>query len=130
VKFVSGAFDDDAAFDRLNDTLNELCKTHGINGNAAFFLSIPPAMFPTVLEQMRRTGMADDEQAGGWRRVMVEKPFGHDLPSALELNSLVDSVFTNKDVFRIDHYLGKETIQNILALRFANQLFEPVWTAH
>jgi glucose-6-phosphate 1-dehydrogenase len=130
VKFVSGAFDDDAAFDTLNDTLNELCKTHGINGNAAFFLSIPPAMFPTVLEQMRRTGMADDEQAGGWRRVMVEKPFGHDLPSALELNSLVDSVFTNKDVFRIDHYLGKETIQNILALRFANQLFEPVWTAH
>jgi glucose-6-phosphate 1-dehydrogenase len=130
VKFVPGAFDDDAAFDTLNDTLNELCKTHGIHGNAAFFLSIPPAMFPTVLEQMRRTGMADDEQAGGWRRVMVEKPFGHDLESALELNSLVDSVFTATDVFRIDHYLGKETIQNILALRFANQLFEPVWNAH
>jgi glucose-6-phosphate 1-dehydrogenase len=130
VKFVPGSFDDDTAFDTLNDTLNELCKTHGINGNAAFFLSIPPVMFPTVLEQMRRTGMADDEQAGGWRRVMVEKPFGHDLESAIELNSLVDSVFTNNDVFRIDHYLGKETVQNILALRFANQLFEPVWNAH
>jgi glucose-6-phosphate 1-dehydrogenase len=130
VKFVPGSFDDDQAFDELNDTLNELCKTHGIKGNAAFFLSIPPVMFPTVLEQMRRTGMADDAQAGGWRRVMVEKPFGHDLESALELNALVDSVFTAKDVFRIDHYLGKETVQNILALRFANQLFEPVWNAH
>ena len=74
--------------------------------------------------------MADNEQAGGWRRVVVEKPFGHDLPSALELNKLVDYVFTAQDVFRIDHYLGKETVQNLLALRFANQLFEPIWNAN
>ena len=130
IKFVPGSFDDAEAFDTLNDTLNELCETHGIKGNAAFYLSIPPSLFPVVLEQMKRTGMADNVRAGGWRRVVVEKPFGHDLPSALTLNRLVDDVFSPQDVFRIDHYLGKETVQNIMALRFANQLFEPVWNAN
>ena len=130
IKFVPGAFDDDEAFDELSRTLTDLENTHGISGNAAFYLSIPPALFPTVLGQMHRTGMADNHQAGGWRRVVVEKPFGHDLPSALALNNLVDSVFTPGDVYRIDHYLGKETVQNIMALRFANQLFEPVWNAN
>ena len=76
---------------------------------------------------MQRTGMADNAQSGGWRRVVVEKPFGEDLASAKELNTLVDSVFTAQDVFRIDHYLGKETVQNLMALRFANELFEPIW---
>ncbi|MHA3702346.1 glucose-6-phosphate dehydrogenase [Jatrophihabitans sp. YIM 134969] len=130
IKFVPGSFDDDAAFDELSQTLTDLEDSHGIKGNAAFYLSIPPALFPTVLGQMHRTGMADNQQAGGWRRVVVEKPFGHDLASALELNNLVDSVFTPGDVYRIDHYLGKETVQNIMALRFANQLFEPVWNAN
>jgi glucose-6-phosphate 1-dehydrogenase len=128
--FVPGAFDDDAAFDEVAKQLKELEHTHGIEGNAAFYLSIPPPMFPTVLKQMQRTGMASNEQSGGWRRVVVEKPFGHDLPSSKELNALVDEVFTPQDVFRIDHYLGKETVQNMLALRFANTLFEPVWNAH
>ncbi|MEP6851662.1 MAG: glucose-6-phosphate dehydrogenase [bacterium] len=130
IKFVPGSFDDDDAFDELARTLDELRDSHGIKGNAAFYLSIPPAMFPIVLKQMDRTGMADNDRSGGWRRVVVEKPFGHDLASSLELNGLVDSVFTAQDVFRIDHYLGKETVQNIMALRFANQLFEPVWNAH
>ena len=124
-----GSFDDDAAFDHLAPTLDELRDTHGIHGNAAFYLSIPPAAFPVVLKQLERTGMADNEKSGGWRRVVVEKPFGHDLTSAKALNDLVDDVFTAQDVFRIDHYLGKETVQNILALRFANTLFEPVWNS-
>ena len=129
IKFVPGSFDDDAAFDLLNQTLDDLRHSHGIEGNAAFYLSIPPAAFPVVLKQMHRTGMCSNDKSGGWRRVVVEKPFGHDLASARELNGLVDDVFTAQDVFRIDHYLGKETVQNIMALRFANALFEPVWNA-
>jgi len=130
VRFIPGSFDDDAAFDQLSNCLDEMRHTHGIQGNAAFYLSIPPAAFPTVLKQMARTGMADNEQSGGWRRVVVEKPFGQDLASSRELNELVDHVFSPQDVFRIDHYLGKETVQNLLALRFANTLFEPVWNSH
>jgi glucose-6-phosphate 1-dehydrogenase len=130
IMFVPGSFDDDEAFDTLKETLDDLCGSHGIKGNAAFYLSIPPSMFPTVLNQMQRTKLSDNEAAGGWRRVVVEKPFGHDLASALELNKLVDDVFTAPDVFRIDHYLGKETVQNLMALRFANQLFEPVFNAN
>ena len=129
-KFLSGSFDDDAAFDTLATTLLELDASHGTGGNAAFYLSIPPNAFPTVLKQMQRTGMADNRQTDSWRRVVVEKPFGSDLASAVELGDLVDDVFTAQDVFRIDHYLGKETVQNLLALRFANELFEPIWNAH
>ena len=130
IRFLPGSFDDDAAFDALARTLVELEQSHGIQGNAAFYLSIPPAMFPVVLKQMERTRMADNAERGGWRRVVVEKPFGHDLASSKELNDLVDDVFTAPDVFRIDHYLGKETVQNLLAVRFANTLFEPVWNGN
>jgi len=130
IKFVPGSFDDDEAFDNLAQTLIDLEDTLGIQGNAAFYLSIPPAMFPVVLKQMQRTRMADNDDRGGWRRVVVEKPFGHDLASSRDLNDLVDDVFTAQDVFRIDHYLGKETVQNLLALRFANTMFEPVWNGN
>ena len=129
IKFVPGSFDDDAAFDLLASTLDDLRDSHGIQGNAAFYLSIPPSAFPVVLKQLERTGMSDNDKSGGWRRVVVEKPFGNDLDSAKQLNDLVDHAFTPQDVFRIDHYLGKETVQNILALRFANQLYEPVWNS-
>jgi glucose-6-phosphate 1-dehydrogenase len=121
VRFVQGSFDDDNAFDQLAETLGELEGSHGIGGNAAFYLSIPPSMFPTVLKQMQRTGMAENTP-GRWRRVVVEKPFGEDLPSSRELNALVDSVFSADDVFRIDHYLGKEPV--------ANTLFEPIWNGN
>ncbi|HKC29318.1 MAG TPA: glucose-6-phosphate dehydrogenase [Jatrophihabitans sp.] len=129
-KFIEGSFDDDKAFDELAKTLPEMQEAHGIRGNAAFYLSVPPSMFLTVLKQVKRTGLASAKKTGGWRRVVVEKPFGHDLASAQELNALVDNVFPEHEVYRIDHYLGKETVQNLLALRFANLWFEPVWNAN
>ena len=129
IRFVQGEFDDDKAFAELKNTLGELDKTRGTMGNHAFYLSIPPKSFPQVTEQLRRSGLAD-EVNGAWRRVVIEKPFGSDLKTARELNDVVESVFPPDCVFRIDHYLGKETVQNILALRFANQLYEPIWNAN
>ncbi|MBV9092266.1 MAG: glucose-6-phosphate dehydrogenase [Streptosporangiaceae bacterium] len=126
VRFVPGEFDDDAAFDRLAETVRELDVERGTGGNYAFYLSIPPRFFPLVVQQLKRSGLADG-RGRGWRRVVIEKPFGHDLASALELNAIVDAVFPAGSVFRIDHYLGKETVQNILALRFANEMYEPIW---
>ncbi len=129
IRFVQGEFDDDSAFDRLTQTLRDLDAHRGTMGNHAFYLSIPPKSFPLVTEQLRRSGLAE-QVPGQWRRVVIEKPFGHDLQSARELNDVVESVFPPDSVFRIDHYLGKETVQNILALRFANQLYEPIWNAN
>jgi glucose-6-phosphate 1-dehydrogenase len=128
IRFVQGEFDDDKAFAELKTTLDELDKSRGTMGNHAFYLSIPPKSFPQVTEQLRRSGLAD-EVDGAWRRVVIEKPFGSDLKTARELNDVVESVFPPDSVFRIDHYLGKETVQNILALRFANQLYEPIWNS-
>ncbi len=128
-RFVQGSFDDDDAFGRLAETLHTLDVERGTGGNHAFYLSIPPKAFPQVLQQLSRTGLAEKVD-GSWSRVVIEKPFGHDLASAEELNALVNSVFPESSVFRIDHYLGKETVQNILALRFANEMFEPVWNAN
>ncbi len=128
-RFVPGNFDDDAAFDLLAQTVRELDEERGTGGNHAFYLSIPPGFFSTVCEQLKRSGLADPDE-GSWRRVVIEKPFGHDLRSAQELNDIVEAVFPADSIFRIDHYLGKETVQNLLALRFANQMFEPVWNSH
>lgn len=129
IRFVSGEFDDDAAFERLRVTVDKLDVERGTMGNHAFYLSIPPKAFPLVTEQLSRSGLAKQEP-GHWRRVVIEKPFGSDLTSARELNNVVESVFPPDSVFRIDHYLGKETVQNILALRFANELYEPIWNAN
>ncbi|GAA2151284.1 glucose-6-phosphate dehydrogenase [Nocardioides koreensis] len=129
IRFVQGDFDDDAAFDRLRRTIEELDEERGTGGNHAFYLAIPPGFFGAVVDQLKEHGLAE-ERDGSWRRVVVEKPFGHDLESARELNSILDRVFPSGSVFRIDHYLGKETVQNILAMRFANELFEPIWNAN
>ncbi|MCA1007747.1 glucose-6-phosphate dehydrogenase [Rhodococcus hoagii] len=129
IRFVQGSFDDAEAFTNLSNTLDALDRERGTRGNHAFYLSIPPAQFPTVCEQLSKSGLAKSAD-GQWRRVVIEKPFGHDLESARELNAVVNNVFPEDTVFRIDHYLGKETVQNILALRFANQLFDPIWNAH
>ena len=128
-RFVPGVFDDDAAFDLLAETVKRLEDERGTGGNLAFYLSIPPSMFDVVCKQLERSGLSRPER-DAWRRVVIEKPFGHDLASARQLNAIVEGVFPADSVFRIDHYLGKETVQNLLALRFANQMFEPVWNAN
>lgn len=140
-RFVSGGFDDDAAFEQLATVLNELKESRGTRGNHVYYLSIPPNSFDKVCGKLSEHGLASREEIvvdehpsedadNGWRRVVIEKPFGHDLQSARELNEIVESVFPPDSVFRIDHYLGKETVQNLLALRFANRLFEPLWNSH
>lgn len=129
IRFVKGSFDDDVAFATLTETVRKLDEERGTGGNHAFYLSIPPSAFPTVIQQLQEHGLTRSEP-GAWRRVVIEKPFGHDLKSAQELDAVVAEVFDQESVFRIDHYLGKETVQNLLALRFANQMFEPIWNAN
>jgi len=133
-RFVPGDFDDDAAFEALRKTIEDLDRERGTGGNHAFYLAVPPKFFPEVVQQLKKHGLAqpidaahDRDALSPWRRVVIEKPFGHDLESARELNRIVGEVFPPWSVFRIDHYLGKETVQNILALRFANEMFEPIW---
>jgi glucose-6-phosphate 1-dehydrogenase len=131
-RFVPGDFGDDQAFDTLRRTIEELDEVRGTSGNHAFYLSIPPKFFGQVVQQLREHGLADPEPGPNapWRRVVVEKPFGHDRESARELNDILGEVFPSGSVFRIDHYLGKETVQNILAMRFANTMFEPLWNSN
>lgn len=124
-RVVEGDYDSPKTFCRLSRELEEAEATRGTGGNYAFYLAIPPHLFPQVLTELKNAGM--DRKECGWRRVVIEKPFGHDVRSAQELDQIVTGVFDESDVFRIDHYLGKETVQNILALRFANSLFEPIW---
>ncbi len=128
-RFVPGNFDDDQAFQTLRQTILDLDRVRGTNGNHAFYLSIPPRFFADVIGQLKEHGLADQD-SGSWRRVVVEKPFGSDLHTARELNATVSEVFPSGSVFRIDHYLGKETVQNILAMRFANAMFEPIWNSN
>ena len=129
IRFVAGDFNDDAAFDNLAQTVLELDRVRGTQGNHAFYLSIPPKMFGPVVQQLKRSGLSESD-SGSWRRVVIEKPFGHDLASARALNDTIGEVFASGSVFRIDHYLGKETVQNLLALRFANTMFEPIWNSN
>lgn len=129
LRFVSGTFNDPEAYRRLADTVAELDDTRGTGGNHAFYLSIPPSSFPLVSQRLAETGL-NQRKGKEFRRVIIEKPFGHDLASARLLSDVVSQVFDEKDVFRIDHYLGKETVQNILAIRFANTMFEPLWNAN
>ena len=129
IRFVAGDLADPAAYDELSRVVADLDLSRGTNGNHAFYLSIPPGLFPVVLEHLKASGLAQSAP-GAWRRVVIEKPFGHDLASAEELNRVVGEVFPSGSVFRIDHYLGKETVQNILAVRFANAMYEPIWNSN
>jgi len=122
---VEGSFGEVGAFTRLASLLTELDHRRRKPGNYVFYLSVPPSAFATVCDQLAVVGL--NRSAGGWRRVVVEKPFGHDLPSSRTLEVGLGRVFDPSSIYRIDHYLGKETVQNILALRFANGMFEPLW---
>ncbi|KMY23765.1 glucose-6-phosphate 1-dehydrogenase [Actinobaculum suis] len=125
---VQGQYDSPELYRAIGARMQELDETRGTSGNFAFYLSIPPKLFPVVTEGLAGAGLNRCEN-GNWRRVVIEKPFGHDAASARELNATVRAVFPEDSVFRIDHYLGKETVQNIMALRFANELYEPIWNS-
>ena len=128
IRFVAGDLADPQAFIDLRETVHALDAERGTLGNHAFYLSIPPGLFPTVVSQIQQAGLAEP-RPGAWRRVVIEKPFGHDLASAEQLDRVLADVFAPDEIFRIDHYLGKETVQNILAVRFANEMFEPLWNS-
>ena len=122
MRYVSTDFADEDGENRVAKVLNELDRERGTGGNRVYYLAVPPDAISTLLHEIgeRRT-------TEGWTRVIIEKPFGHDLASAQELNEEVKRHFSEQEIFRIDHYLGKETVQNLLALRFANGIFEPIW---
>jgi len=122
MRYVRVEANEDAALDRVAETLTELDRSRGTAGNRVYYLAVPPDAFETIVG-----GVGKRRSAEGWTRLIVEKPFGHDLASALELNDLVHRYFEENEIYRIDHYLGKETVQNMLALRFANGIFEPIW---
>jgi glucose-6-phosphate 1-dehydrogenase len=124
--YVAGNFDDPATYNRLKVRLRELGSGSGSRDNCLFYLATPPNLFGPVACHLGDAGLAD-APAGSWRRLIVEKPFGLDLASAAALNKELLRCFPENQIFRIDHYLGKETVQNIMVLRFANGMFEPIW---
>src|SRR5579872_2774981 len=109
----------------LASILEEIDRQRGTNGNRVYYLAVPPSSFAGIVQQLDAAGLAQGEK--GWRRLIIEKPFGHDLQSARELNQSISKVFHEEQIYRIDHYLGKETVQNLLVFRFANGIFEPIW---
>ena len=122
MRYVSTDFADEGGEDSVVVALNELDQERGTAGNRVYYLAVPPDAIATLIREIGERRSAD-----GWTRVIVEKPFGRDLASAKELNEEIQRQFTEDEIFRIDHYLGKETVQNLLALRFANGIFEPIW---
>ena len=122
--YVSTDFGDSGMGQRVEERLREIAAEHGTEGNCVHYFSVPPSVIPVLVEQI---GSRRDPLASGWTRLIVEKPFGSDRASAHSLNDELHRYFDEREIYRIDHYLGKETVQNLLALRFANGIFEPIW---
>jgi len=127
-RYVRGDFDDASTYSRLKNELAEIGRTL-TTGNCLFYMATPPDLFAHIARLLGEAGLAA-EKKGSWRRLIVEKPFGFDLESACALNADLLRSFSEQQIYRIDHYLGKETVQNIMVLRFANGMFEPIWNRH
>src|SRR6201987_1512115 len=125
--YTSGDYSDQQAYAQLAKRLVELDAQKNLGGNRLFYLSTPPEVYPDIVEQLGRAGLSRPSNAKSWVRIIIEKPFGRDLASAHELNLIVHNVFEEQQVYRIDHYLGKDTVQNMLVFRFGNGIFEPLW---
>jgi glucose-6-phosphate 1-dehydrogenase len=123
--YTPGNFGDPAAYQRLGDLMSKLEEQYQTKGNTIFYLAVPPPVFGLISENLAKSGLKQRQE--GWTRIIVEKPFGHDLKSAEELNRTILTYWSEEQVYRIDHYLGKETVQNLLAFRFSNGMFEPLW---
>src|SRR3989454_5774869 len=125
--YFPGDYKDPEAFRRLGARLAELDRDRGLRGNRLFYVSTPPEVYPLLVEQLGRAGLAKPADERSWVRIIIEKPYGRDLESARQLNQAVLRVFDESQVYRIDHYLGKDTVQNLLVFRFGNGIFEPLW---
>ena len=127
LSYTAGDYSDPDSYVRLVGRLAELEAAKKLCGNRLFYLSTPPEVYPDIVEQLGRAGLARPNKPNSWVRIIIEKPFGRDLASAKQLNKIVLNVFEEKQIYRIDHYLGKDTVQNLLVLRFGNGIFEPLW---
>jgi glucose-6-phosphate 1-dehydrogenase len=125
--YVAGDYDQADAFDKLSRRLDEFERERHLEGNRLYYLATPPAVYPKVIAQIKKAGLAKPANENSWVRIIIEKPFGHDLISAKKLNRTILEAFEETQVYRIDHFLGKDTVQNVLALRFGNGIFEPLW---
>jgi glucose-6-phosphate 1-dehydrogenase len=127
LRYFNGDYDDPQAYERLAQRLHELDREGQLGGNRLFYLAVPPEVYVRIIDQLGKAGLAEPASEKSWTRVIIEKPFGRDLTSCRDLNARVLRVFEEPQVFRIDHYLGKETVQNLLVFRFGNGIFEPLW---
>jgi glucose-6-phosphate 1-dehydrogenase len=125
--YSPGDYNNPQAYAQLSKRLAEVESSKNLGGNRLFYLSTPPEVYPDIVEQLGRAGLSRSTSPNSWVRIIIEKPFGRDLATARELNRIVLNVFEEKQVYRIDHYLGKDTVQNLLVLRFGNGIFEPLW---